>query len=95
VSRLEGIRKAMKERNINEGQWDDGKQWSLGVGQRRKKFLNLIQHATDHSDCQTSIRPHEIPHFGHIFVRFLTCKVFQNEVGLPHTHGHPKMLYAT
>ena len=29
-----------------------------------------IQHATDHSDCQTPIRPHEIPHFGHIFVRF-------------------------
>ena len=29
-----------------------------------------IQHTTDHSDCQTSIRPHEIPHFGHIFVRF-------------------------
>ena len=29
-----------------------------------------IQHTTDHSDCQTSIRPHEIPHFGHIFVHF-------------------------
>jgi len=29
-----------------------------------------IQHTTDHSDCQTSIRPYEIPHFGHIFVRF-------------------------
>jgi len=29
-----------------------------------------IQHTTDHSDCETSIRPHEIPHFGHIFVRF-------------------------
>ena len=29
-----------------------------------------IQHTTDHSDCQTSITPHEIPHFGHIFVRF-------------------------
>jgi len=29
-----------------------------------------IQHTTDHSDCQTSIRPHEFPHFGHIFVRF-------------------------
>ena len=25
----------------------------------------------------------------------LTCKVFQNEVRLPHSHGHPKMLYAT
>ena len=29
-----------------------------------------IQHTTDHSDCQTLIRPHEIPPFGHIFFRF-------------------------
>jgi hypothetical protein len=29
-----------------------------------------IQHTTNHSDCQTSIRPHEIPHFDHIFIRF-------------------------
>ena len=29
-----------------------------------------IQHTTDHSGCQTSIRPHEIPHFGHVFFRF-------------------------
>src|SRR5215470_6922911 len=35
---MEGIRKAMNERNLNEGQWEDRKQWSLGVGQRRKKF---------------------------------------------------------
>jgi hypothetical protein len=35
---MEGIRKAMNERNLNEGQWEDGKQWSLGVGQRRKAF---------------------------------------------------------
>jgi len=35
---MEGIRKAMNERNINEGQWEDRKQWSLGVGQRRKTF---------------------------------------------------------
>ena len=34
----EGIRKAMNERNLNEGQWEDGKQWSLDVGQRRKSF---------------------------------------------------------
>ena len=37
---MEGIRKAMNERNLNEGQWDDRKQWSLGVGQRRKTFRN-------------------------------------------------------
>ena len=35
---MESIRKAMNERNLNEGQWEDRKQWSLGVGQRRKTF---------------------------------------------------------
>jgi hypothetical protein len=35
---LEGIRKAMNERNLTEGQWEDRKQWSLGVGQRKKRF---------------------------------------------------------
>ena len=29
----------MNERNLNEGQWEDRKQWSLGVGQR-KTFWN-------------------------------------------------------
>jgi hypothetical protein len=35
---MEGIKKAMNERNLNEGQWEDMKQWILGVGQRRKTF---------------------------------------------------------
>jgi hypothetical protein len=35
---MEGIRKAMDKRNLNEGQWEDRKQWSLGVEQRRKTF---------------------------------------------------------
>ena len=35
---MEGIRKSMNERNLNEGQWEDMKQWSLGVGQRGKTF---------------------------------------------------------
>jgi len=35
---MEGIKKAMNERNLNEGQWEDRKQWSLAVGQRRKTF---------------------------------------------------------
>jgi len=39
---MEGIRKAMNERNLNEGQWEDRKQWSLGVGQRRKSVLKPI-----------------------------------------------------
>ena len=37
---MEGIRKAMNERNLNEGQWEDRKQWSLDVGQRRTTFWN-------------------------------------------------------
>ena len=35
---MEGIKKAINERNLNEDQWEDRKQWSLGVGQRRKTF---------------------------------------------------------
>jgi len=35
---MEGIRKAMNERNLNEGQWEDRKQWSLGVGKSRTMF---------------------------------------------------------
>jgi hypothetical protein len=35
---MEGIRKAINERNLNEGQWEDRKQWSLGAGQRTKAF---------------------------------------------------------
>ena len=36
--KLDGGYKAMNERNLNEGQWKDRKQWSLGVGQHRKTF---------------------------------------------------------
>jgi hypothetical protein len=35
---MEGIRKAMNERNLQEGQWEDRRQWSLGVGQRGRTF---------------------------------------------------------
>jgi hypothetical protein len=35
---MEGIRKAMNERNLQEGQWEDRRQWSLGVGRRGRKF---------------------------------------------------------
>jgi hypothetical protein len=28
----------MNGRNLKEGQWEDRKQWSLGVGQRTKSF---------------------------------------------------------
>ena len=35
---MEVISKAMDERILNEGQWEDRKQWSLSVGQRRTRF---------------------------------------------------------
>jgi len=35
---MEGIRKVINERNLEEGQWEDRKQWSLGVGKWRKTF---------------------------------------------------------
>ena len=35
---MEGIKKAMSEINLNEGQWEDRKQWSLCVELRRKMF---------------------------------------------------------
>jgi hypothetical protein len=35
---MEGIRKAMNERNLQEGQWEDRKQWILGIGQRGRTF---------------------------------------------------------
>jgi hypothetical protein len=37
---MEGIKKAMNGRNLKEGHWEERKQWSLGVGQRRKTFQN-------------------------------------------------------
>jgi len=36
---IECVRKAMNKRNLKEGQWEDRKQWSLGVGQRRKTLV--------------------------------------------------------
>ena len=35
---MERKKKAMNDRNLNEGQWEDRKKQSLGVGQRRKTF---------------------------------------------------------
>jgi ABC-type enterochelin transport system ATPase subunit len=45
---MEGIRKAMNERYLNEGQWEDRKQWSLGAGQRRKVSFCPMVEASDH-----------------------------------------------
>ena len=49
---MEGIKKAMNERNLNEGQWEDRKQWSLGVGQRRRTFWTRYIHT--YSDVPTT-----------------------------------------
>lgn len=35
---IEGIKKAMSERNLAEGQWDNRQEWKSGIGQRRKTF---------------------------------------------------------
>jgi len=51
---MEGIRKAMNERNLNESQWGDRKQWSSGVGQRRTTFGN--RHTNIHRGTVFSVR---------------------------------------
>ena len=59
---------------IGENFWDQLGTNFLHAQFKSQNFVDSleiqIQHTADHSDCQTSIRPHEIPHFGHIFVRF-------------------------
>jgi hypothetical protein len=35
---MEGMKKAMSERNLPDGQWEDRKRWRLGVGQRERTF---------------------------------------------------------
>jgi len=55
----------MNERNLNEDQWEDRKQWSLSVGERRTMFQNQYTYiccmsyagidrhvGTQPSDCQ-------------------------------------------
>ena len=39
---MERIKKAMNERNLNEGHREDRKQWSLGVGQCRQTLYIYI-----------------------------------------------------
>jgi len=45
----ERIKKAMNKRNLNEGQWEDRKRWSLGVRQHRKTVETDIH--TYINDC--------------------------------------------
>jgi hypothetical protein len=48
----------MNERNLNEGQWEDRNQWSLGVGQRRKTFWNRYIHTYLHTFIHTYTHTH-------------------------------------
>ena len=38
---MEGIRKAMNERNLNEGQWEDRKQWSQVSQNETDRYIHL------------------------------------------------------
>jgi hypothetical protein len=40
---MEGIKKAMNGRNLKEGQWEDRKRLSLGVGHRRKMGFESLE----------------------------------------------------
>jgi len=60
---MQGIRNAMNERNINEGQREDRKQWSLGVEQRRTTFRN--RHTCIYTHTHTYI--HTL-HYIHTYV---------------------------
>jgi hypothetical protein len=44
----------MNGRNLNEGQWEDRKQWSLGVGQRRNIFWNRHTYITTTTTTATT-----------------------------------------
>ena len=67
---MEGIWKAMNERNLNEGQWEDRKQWSLGVGRRRKTFCNRYIYI----GCPRR----NVPDFGRVFLMLKYTDITQN-----------------
>ena len=58
---MEGIKKAMNERNLNEGQWEDRKQWSLGVG-----HFNLLFHIASVFDTTLLNYVHSMLQLSHI-----------------------------
>jgi hypothetical protein len=51
---MEGIKKAMKGRNLKEGQSEDSEQWNLGVGQRRKNVSKTGDDNDDDDDDEFS-----------------------------------------
>jgi hypothetical protein len=66
---MEGIKKAMNERNLNEGLWKDRKRWSLDVGQRRKNVLKPIHTyipINDKNEIGVGWCPHPVTHYVHV-----------------------------
>ena len=61
---------------------------SWTVWRFKSKTLLIILTVKRRSDLTRSLT---LVTFSSVF----ECKVFQNEVRLPHSHGHPKVLYAT
>ena len=79
---MEGIRKAMNEINLNEGQWEDRKQWSLGVGQRRKTFCNLYIYHTQTTELgDRNIGPIQEDCSGRFLRQFSIVNCSVTEVG--------------
>jgi hypothetical protein len=58
----------MDERNLSEGQWEDKKQWSLCVRQRRKAFWNRYMDGL--------MSAHKVPD---IFVRLQPILIFPDK----------------
>jgi len=75
---MEGIKKAMNERNLSEGQWEDRKQCSLGVGQRRKTFWTRYIH-TDINHWTNEILQHIVVSSGPAIEKHCSQELSQHE----------------
>ena len=75
------------ERNLHESQWEDRKQWSLGVGQRTTTFWNRYIHACfGHLLCPSSGVFHCTHNNGTRHTGLLTaCKLSANLYDLYHS----------
>ena len=75
---MEGIRKAMNERNLNEGQWEDRKQWSLGVGQRGKTVWNRYIYICIYIYIYTGCPRRKGQNFASVFLMLKYTDITQN-----------------
>ena len=58
---------AVNWQGLNEGLWEDRKQWSLGVGQRRKTFWNrYIYIYVDKVSLLDDIKTKQLQWYGHV-----------------------------